>query len=252
MNRRILEQLEAIEQEYQVNVLLAVEAGSRAWGFSSPDSDYDVRFIYRQPMNHYLSLFKKQDVIERGVMGDLDVGGWDIDKALRLLGKSNIPLMEWIYSPLVYGADPVFLEKVQELAQGQFIPAAGFHHYQSMAKKYVALCRAEAYKLKHVFYALRTALAAQWVATHQTCPPVRFSDLREGLLVPASIDQEITELRQLKADKPESYLHPASKSLVRFLEETMENSERRPPGLVAPPKDLRSLDEFFREVVQTA
>ena len=181
MNQHILEQLEATEQEQQVTVLLAVEAGSRAWRFASPDSDYDVRFIYRQPMDQYLTLFSKPDVIEQGVMGDLDVGGWNLDKALRLLGKSNVPLMEWIYSPLVYRADPVFLAKVQGLAKAQFVPAAGFHHYQSMAKKYVALCQAETYKLKHLFYALRTALAARWVITYQTCPPVRFEELREGL-----------------------------------------------------------------------
>ena len=99
MKTSITDRLSAIEQEHQIVILLASEAGSRAWEFSSPDSDYDVRFIYRRSLDHYLSLFKKPDVIELGVSGVLDIGGWDIDKALRLLGKSNVPLMEWIYSP---------------------------------------------------------------------------------------------------------------------------------------------------------
>ena len=54
----ILSKLRQIGQEENVTLLHAVESGSRAWGFPSPDSDYDVRFIYYRPLSFYLSLEK--------------------------------------------------------------------------------------------------------------------------------------------------------------------------------------------------
>ena len=249
MKAAIIYRLTAIEQEYQVTVLMASEAGSRAWGFSSPDSDYDVRFVYRQPLNHYLSLFRKQDVIELGVDGLLDVGGWDIDKALRLLGKSNVPLMEWLHSPLIYRADAVFLGRAQALATEHFVPAAGFHHYQSMAKKYTELCQGATCKLKHLFYALRTTLAARWIVRYQTFPPVRFTEIVDGLSIDSSVREEMVALQALKRDKPESYQHPARGELVAFLTQLVSENEGQGSQLRVPRKDLTSLNTFFRTLV---
>ena len=259
MKQVLVNKLQAIENEYQVTILLASEAGSRAWGFPSPDSDYDIRFIYRRKADDYLSLFSKSDVIELGVnhkLGGtpLDMGGWDLDKALRLLGKSNMPLMEWVYSPIVYQADPDFLERIRQLAQTHFVPAAGYYHYQSMAKKYAELCEAKDYKLKHLFYALRTALAASWIVEKQTMPPVRFDRLLEELPVDAIVREEVAALITLKATKLESYRYPASAALRAFLQQVMDESEGRSKQLpgrraVVPKKDVLSLDRFFKEVV---
>ena len=251
MKQATLNKLQAIENEYQVSILLASEAGSRAWGFPSPDSDYDVRFIYRRNMDDYLSLFSKSDVIELGISDTLDIGGWDLDKALRLLGKSNVPLMEWVYSPLVYRADPGFLERMRQLAQTHFVPAAGYYHYQSMAKKYAGLCDTEDYKLKHLFYALRTALAASWIVEKQTMPPVDFDRLLEGLVVDVSVRETVAVLTALKATKLESYRHPASAALRAFLRQVMQESEQRSRQLKVPKKDVLSLDRFFKEVVRS-
>lgn len=251
MKQAIVNKLEAIENDYQVTILLASEAGSRAWGFPSPDSDYDVRFVYRRRADDYLSLFSKSDVIELGVSGTLDMGGWDLDKALRLLSKSNVPLMEWVYSPLVYWADPGFLERMRQLAEAHFVPAAGYYHYQSMAKKYSELCKAKDYKLKHLFYALRTALAANWIVEKQTMPPVDFDRLLEGLPVDASVKDEVAALTALKSTKPESYRHPASAVLRAFLQKVMDESEGRSKQLVVPKKDVLLLDRFFKEVVRS-
>ncbi|MEM9834564.1 MAG: nucleotidyltransferase domain-containing protein [Bacteroidota bacterium] len=256
MKQAIVNKLQAIENDYQVTILLASEAGSRAWGFPSPDSDYDVRFVYRRQADDYLSLFSKSDVIELGVNDTLDIGGWDLDKALRLLGKSNVPLMEWVYSPLVYWADPDFLERMRQLAQIHFVPAAGYYHYQSMAKKYVELCKAKDYKLKHLFYALRTALAANWIVEKQTMPPVGFDRLLEELPVYAAVREEVAALTALKATQPESYRHSASEILRTFLQQVMRESEgksKKLPGrrAVVPKKDVLSLDRFFKEVVRS-
>lgn len=65
MRERIIELLHSIEAEHGVKVLYACESGSRAWGFASPDSDYDVRFVYVRPLEDYLSLVPVRDVIEK-------------------------------------------------------------------------------------------------------------------------------------------------------------------------------------------
>ena len=53
MRDRIMKKLDEIEKTEEVRILLAVESGSRAWGFASTDSDYDVRFIYFRPEDEY-------------------------------------------------------------------------------------------------------------------------------------------------------------------------------------------------------
>lgn len=94
MREEILKRLTDIEGEEDVKIFYACESGSRAWGFPSADSDYDVRFLYRHPEEWYLSvdLEEKRDVIERPINDDLDISGWDLRKALKLLRKSNPPL----------------------------------------------------------------------------------------------------------------------------------------------------------------
>ena len=104
VDEEIQRSIDEIEQSENVTVLYACESGSRAWGFHSQDSDYDVRFIYAHPPDWYLSvdLEKKRDVIERPILDDLDVSGWDLRKSLQLFRKSNPPLLEWLDSPIVY------------------------------------------------------------------------------------------------------------------------------------------------------
>src|SRR6056297_3590984 len=103
----IQSRLEALEQQENIHIALAVESGSRAWGFASSDSDYDVRFVYLRPTNWYLSidLERRRDVIEQPIIDEYDVGGWDLRKALQLLRKCNPPLLEWLNSPIVYRSD---------------------------------------------------------------------------------------------------------------------------------------------------
>jgi uncharacterized protein len=133
MRERVVDELQRIERQYGVRVLLAVESGSRAWGFASPDSDYDVRFIYNHHRDWYISVAESRDVIEEMLPGDLDVSGWDLRKMLRLFGKCNIALNEWLGSPIVYCQAPTFREQLLRLMPSHFNPVAGLHHYRSMA-----------------------------------------------------------------------------------------------------------------------
>jgi hypothetical protein len=100
----IVSRLEALEAQHGFRIILAVESGSRAWGFPSPDSDFDVRFIYAKPLDDYLSLQPGRDVCEPAMDGLFDFSGWEIRKALNLLLKCNAIASEWLESPIIYKA----------------------------------------------------------------------------------------------------------------------------------------------------
>jgi uncharacterized protein len=129
MQQEIDQQIKTIEKSHGVQVLYACESGSRAWGFASPDSDYDVRFIYVQPRKNYLSIHDRRDVIELPVNEILDINGWDIRKALQLFLKSNAPLYEWLQSPIVYQQETDFAAELRGLMPSYFSKRAGCHHY---------------------------------------------------------------------------------------------------------------------------
>jgi len=117
VKQQIETELQRIEQEEGVKIIYACESGSRAWGFPSKDSDYDVRFIYIRPVEWYLSIFEKRDVIERPIISDmLDINGWDLKKALNLFRKSNPPLLEWLQSPIVYLEKGSVAEHIRRLS----------------------------------------------------------------------------------------------------------------------------------------
>ncbi len=165
MDSIIKDKLKEMEQAYNVKILYACESGSRAWGFASPDSDYDIRFIYVHPKEYYLSVDEQRDVIELPINDLLDINGWGLRKALRLFRKSNGPLYEWLQSPIVYNQDNEFANDIKNLMPSYFSPRATMHHYLSMAKSVFEndLVGVEV-RLKKYFYVLRPILACRWIA----------------------------------------------------------------------------------------
>ncbi len=132
----ILNRLRNTEEKKSVRILMAIESGSRAWGFASPNSDYDVRFIYVRDKNWYLAvdLEEKRDVIEYPIVDEIDLNGWDLRKALRLYWKSNPAFVEWIQSPMIYINSGIFREKAREILPSIYSVEKGIYHYRSMAK----------------------------------------------------------------------------------------------------------------------
>lgn len=183
MRESILEQLRSIETELNVSVLLAVESGSRAWGFASPNSDYDVRFIYVHDPNWYWTIFEERDVIEKMLPGDLDVSGWELRKTLRLFSKCNLALNEWIGSPVLYNEVPGFRAELSALIPKFFNPLRAIHHYKSMAKQALSgLTPDGRLSIKKVLYATRALLACRWIERHRSQPPTEFLALVNDLL----------------------------------------------------------------------
>ena len=176
----ILTRLQRAEREHGVRVLLAVESGSRAWGFESPNSDYDARFIYANRPDWYLSvdLEDKRDVIEYPIVDDIDLNGWDVRKALRLFGRSNPTFVEWIQSPIVYLEMGSFAASARRLLPAVYSCASGVHHYRSMAhSNYRGYLKADLVPLKKYFYVLRPLLSVRWLERYGEPAPIEFDKL---------------------------------------------------------------------------
>lgn len=220
MNILVPQKLHQIEEQFGVKVLLAVESGSRAWGFASPDSDFDVRFIYKRAMNQYLKLNASRDVIEIPVDDTWDVCGWDLDKTLRLLHKSNPTLFEWLQSPICY-CKTEFAERISPLMQECFSVKHMLYHYLNTARHTIKdHLQGEMVRPKKYFYALRPVLACFWVLQHQTAPPVLFDSLVAATL-PDTIQSPLNYLLDIKMHAPEkTWISPVAEIDV-FLSESI-------------------------------
>ncbi len=220
MKTKITEKLKSLEKEKNIDLLLAIESGSRSWGFASPDSDYDIRFIYKHPKEWYLSPWEKRDTIEFMTEDDLDGSGWDLRKTFHLLNKSNVPLLEYLYSHIFYVKNDEFLEKMFPLAEQAFSPVAVAFHYLSISKKYLEACNADEVKLKSYFYCLRTMLATKWVIEKDSFPPVIFHEMVD--LLPSKIKGKVDFLLTIKSEKGEKYAHPQDWKLFEYLKNELE------------------------------
>ncbi len=202
MEELIKLKLKEIEEKENIKILHCIESGSRAWGFASPDSDYDVRFIYVRPKEFYLRLDKTRDVIEWQLDDTLDINGWDISKALSLLYKSNPTLFEWNSSPIVYKTTKEW-EQIATIINKYFVAKSGLYHYLSTAKSnYREYLKGEIVRVKKYFYVLRPVLACKWILAEGTPPPMLFSNLMEKYL-DASIRTDVLKLLDLKINYPE-------------------------------------------------
>lgn len=245
MWERIQTQLRQLEVQEKVKILFAAESGSRAWGFASFDSDYDVRFIYIRPLQDYLNLQPDRDVIELPVDPVLDINGWDLQKALRLLYKSNPTLFEWISSPIIY-RETAFTDRFRKLTSNYFSSKKAIYHYISMADgNYREYLKRDMVKAKKYFYVLRPVLACRWILNRKTPPPMRFSELMEAEL-PEFLAAEAKKLLELKVNAPEVKLIPKIPVINGYLEESIAGIKEIVNALedtVSP--DWAELNEIF-------
>ncbi len=226
MKTRILEKLAEIERDKNIEILFAVESGSRAWGFASPDSDYDIRFVYKHKTNWYLNLWEQKDTIQFMTEDELDGSGWDIKKALKLLSKSNASLLGWLFSPIIYKSSGTLLEDMKTVAQNNFNPVAGFFHYHSMNKNFEETLGSSEMTLKSYFYAIRTALCANWIYKNETIPPVTFRELYP--LLNSTSCSLLDELILLKSKHIEKSDEPVDDRLIGLVKRVVaENNEVR-------------------------
>ncbi len=177
-------ELDELERTLGVRVLYAAESGSRAWGFASPDSDYDARFIYARPVADYLKLEDTRDTIEWKLDEVLDISGWDLAKFMRLMRRSNPSVFEWLASPVIY-RERLSFEQVRGLAPQCFSVVSISHHYLHMARNNAhEFLAGEKVSLKKYLYVVRALLAARWSIRRQSPAPMLFSELMAAELEP--------------------------------------------------------------------
>lgn len=248
----IANRLAACEQTQQVEIIYAIESGSRAWGFHSPDSDFDCRFVYVRPLEWYLSLDveKRRDVIEYPIVDEIDINGWDLRKALQLLAVCNPSIVEWLYSPLIYRERGDFAEVCRAWLKQYYAIEKGIYHYRASAQRnYQQFLRGTTVKLKKYLYVLRPLLAVRWLQAHGTIAPIEFDQLR-NVLNDAEVQQAIDALLVWKKQASETAAAAPIKPLQHWIEQELA---RLADYREAPPQAQAGLDELnmhFRRWIQ--
>lgn len=216
INEIIPRKLKEIEEKENIRILHCVESGSRAWGFPSPDSDFDVRFIYVREKEFYLRLDKTKDYIEWQLDDTLDINGWDIKKALTLLHSSNPTLFEWNNSPIVYKTTKEWQE-ISKVITHYFKQKAGLYHYLNTARNhYKEYLQGDSVKYKKYFYCLRPILACRYILDKKSPPPMLFEKLKDEYLT-GEIKQEVEKLLELKMATPELLNGPKIEIINEYL-----------------------------------
>ena len=239
-------QLNDVERRYGVRVLFACESGSRGWGFASPDSDYDVRFLYVHSLEWYLRVDAQRDVIELPIDDELDVCGWEWRKALGLLKGANPTLIEWLDSPVVYRQDDATVQALKKLIPHWFSPVRARWHYYSMARKnFRGYLQGEQVRLKKYFYVLRPLLAVRWVEAGKGVPPMRFDELLAGSELEMGLRAEIDELLERKQRAGEAENGPRRPLLHAFIQSELLRGAIPPALPESRSGDVRELDRLL-------
>ena len=252
MRKAINDYLNHLEKLENVHVVYAVESGSRAWGFASPDSDFDIRFIYIRPAEWYLSVQNRRDVLEAMVDPELDFVGWDLQKALVLLRKSNPSMIEWLGSPIVYAEEAGFMAEFRELASQCVSLQACMKHYLNMASSnWHSYFGSDQVLLKKYLYVLRPIYACRWIERFHTTPPVEFDELLKGAGESGEVADALEELLRQKAKTSELGAQPHIPTIDTFIQS--ELGRIRELKVESPrPIDHEVLDVFFRKRIAEA
>ncbi|MBQ6230768.1 MAG: nucleotidyltransferase domain-containing protein [Eubacterium sp.] len=255
IEKEIRDNLDEIERKYNVKILYAIESGSRAWGFASPDSDYDVRFIYQQKKEEYLRIDPGKDVIEWQLDEVLDINGWDLKKALLAFAKGNPNVMEWANSPIVYRKAEEW-DMISEAARYFFSEKASLYHYYGTANStYHGYLTGEKVKYKKYLYALRPLLCCRWIERFHSIPPMRFEEL---LVLFDGTDEELDDkllrainlLLEKKAVTVEGELNDHIPEVIGFIENELPKQKAVSDNTSDDRKrDYSRLNEVFFDLV---
>jgi len=248
--QEIQTELSKIEQAEKVKIIYACESGSRAWGFESEDSDYDVRFIYIKKTAHYLSIQKQRDVIERPINDELDISGWDITKALSLLKKSNPPLLEWLQSPIVYRDTGTITSKIRHLMSEYYSPKSCMYHYLHMAQgNFREYLKGDSIWVKKYFYVLRPVLACIWIESGFGVVPTEFEILVDKVVKQKELKEAIDDLILQKKAGNELDMGDKIPIISDFINSELQrlSAKNERPAVT---DDYKKLDDLFIEALK--
>lgn len=259
MKADIQARLKRIEEEEDIKIILAIESGSRAWGFHSPDSDYDVRFIFTRPVDWFLNLGAQRDVVERPIDAVLDISGWQLDKALRLALKGNAVIAEWLQSPITYQSNDVARSALITFCQQAIQRRPISWHYLSLTDKHLerALKPDGTIRLKRLFYALRPALALRWMRLNDApMPPMDMTQLCAGAALKADEIGAIKTLTEQKMKLAEKATYAAADrtilTMIRNESATTKNWLAQAPETDAKPQLLDAATALHKRLTYDA
>lgn len=248
MSDAILASLQAIADERSVRIHFAIESGSRAWGFASPDSDFDIRFVYSHPLEWYLRVSEGNDQIARMLPGDLDLVGWELRKALRLFSKSNVSMMEHLGSPIVYLDEDKLLSTLRSLIPEFFNPIAAAHHYLGLASRiHDEYLGGPDVNLKRLFYVFRPLASCRWILLHHTMPPTEFGATMQGIDLQPKQMEWIDALQQQKSKASESHDSSIAPEVYEWIQRWLATSKEAARSLPHGGGKVEILDELLAQ-----
>lgn len=239
--------LTEIEQQENIRILYSCESGSRAWGFPSPDSDYDVRFIYMRGLDNYLSLMPKKDQLTYPINDELDFVGWDVVKLLKLMTKSNTTPFEWLQSPVIYREDEAIKKQLWDLCQGYFGQRGNTFHYVGIAESAMSTMKNEQIGIKKLFYVLRPLLAATWCIEKNSIAPMNIYPMLE--LLPEDLRDEVVALIKLKETVHEGYLITIEPKLKNWIMTTFDECRDKARLLEKSSLSIEKADDYFKSLI---
>jgi hypothetical protein len=251
IHKEIVNQLNHLEHDENIRILYACESGSRAWGFPSADSDYDVRFIYLRKTDWYLSIDEGRDVIELDVSNQLDLSGWDLKKALKLFRKSNPPLFEWLGSPIVYLEKYSVVNKLRMLLPEFYSPVSCMHHYFHMAEgNYRQYLKGDRVWIKKYFYVLRPILACNWIEQNLGPVPTEFTILANKIVQDESLKNSIHNLITEKSSGNELYWGTKIPAISNFIDGEISRLKDQLQAIRKRRRfDTEKLNDIFRSAL---
>lgn len=249
MKEKIIQILKEISEKEKIKILFANESGSRAWGFPSPDSDFDVRFIYVRPYSYYLSIANKADHLNYPISNELDIYGWDLRKVLQLILKSNTTPFEWLQSPIVYCEEVGFKDSLFHVCLQYFSARKNALHYLGIAKGALdTMVSADEIKVKKLFYVLRPLLAATWSLEKGTIAPMTIEELME--LMPVAMQSHVKQLILEKVSQVEGFIVKIDPFLKTYIEQTFISCEKDAEVLPKAQFEHELLDRFFVKILK--
>lgn len=249
MERRIKQKITELEQQYHIHILYACESGSRAWGFPSPNSDYDVRFIYVHPLDKYLAIDNPSSHLTFPVDDELDLQGWDLKKTLQLIRKSNTTPFEWLQSPIIYHQNEAIAGQLWQLCAHFFNARGNIYHYLGIAKSALQNRDGQQIGIKKLFYVLRPLLCAKWCLEKRQIAPMSIIPLLT--LLPDSLHQQINDIITLKATMVESAPITIAPEILLFIEQSMIDISEQVQSICEQHFNADKLDQFFRQTLMT-
>ena len=248
MKVTIQQKLIEIEKEHDIRILYSCESGSRAWGFPSPDSDYDVRFIYTRTLDDYLTIDPKKDYLSFPINEELDIYGWDISKVLKLITRSNTTPFEWLQSPEIYKEGGIFKDELWQLCQDYFCPRSNIHHYLGIARGAMETIQGEEIKIKKLFYVLRPILAALWYADLNSIAPMSIFPLMD--LLTDDLRKKVLSLIELKSTAKEGFPIRIDSDIKEWIDQTFSYCSEVAQRLDKKNFDIKKADEFYRKIIR--